>query len=161
VNLFQVLGRSLLPPFLLRLSIWLLLVAVVAAILMALLTTVVVVVLVAIGHQWLARTLVVTVQPKRKWWWRLVSLTRLPSAVAVRQMRQVSLVLLLAQTLRRLAPSVVVVAKAQTLPPTAVQAAAVILPAPQAEQVRQMRAWLVVSVAQVASVRVAVAVQAQ
>jgi hypothetical protein len=49
------------------LSIWSSLVAVVAAILMALLTTVAVVVLVAIGHQWLARTLVVAVQPKQQW----------------------------------------------------------------------------------------------
>jgi hypothetical protein len=53
------------------------------------------------------------------------------------------------------------VAKAQTLPPTAVQAAAVILLAPQAEQVQQIRVSMVVSVPQAASVRVAVAVQAQ
>jgi pyruvate dehydrogenase E1 component alpha subunit len=58
-------------------------------------------------------------------------------------------------------PLVVVVAKAQTLPPTAVQAAAVIFLAPQAEQVPLMKVSLVVLVAQAVLVRVAVAVQAQ
>jgi hypothetical protein len=49
------------------LNTWLSLVAVVAAIRMALVTTVQVVVLVAIGHQWLARTLVAVRQPKQQW----------------------------------------------------------------------------------------------
>jgi hypothetical protein len=79
---------------------------------------------------------------------------------AVHQTRLVSQVLLLAQAYQRLLPLVVVVAKAQTLPPTAVQAAAVILLAPQAEQAQQMRASLVVQIRQV-SVLVAVVVLAQ
>jgi hypothetical protein len=75
-------------------------------------------------------------------------------------MRQEQIVQFLERVLRRLLRQVVVVAKAQTVPPMAVQAAAVILLAPQAEQVQQIRVSLVVQQPQV-TVRVAVAVQAQ